>query len=252
MTNTVQAQLRSHRGEYGFDAGPFVLVIGGGGVALLLVALALLRAGHGVGGVTVLVASASLLLWVVFFLHTTRRGKFAVWAELLEGLQLDGDERVLDVGCGRGAVLTMVAKRLPRGRLTGIDLWTADQSGNAPEAARLNFKTEGVEDRCELVTGDMRAMPFPDAAFDLVVSSIAIHNISDRAGRSRAIHEIARVLKPGGRLLIADLAGTEAYARQLQDLGLLDVRRRSLGWRFWWAPGFLATRLVTAFKPRDG
>jgi SAM-dependent methyltransferase len=121
--------------------------------------------------------------------------------------------------------------------------------GNGPDAARHNLETEGVKDRCQLVTGDMRELPFPDASFNLVVSSIAIHNVSDRAGRSRAIHEIARVLKPGGRVVIADLAWTDAYAKQLQGLGLLDVRRRSLGWRFWWGPVFLATRLVTAFKP---
>src|SRR5262249_49478978 len=143
-----------------------------------------------------------------FFLHTTRRGKFAVWAELLDELHLSGDERVLDVGCGRGAVLTMVAKLLPRGRGVGIDLWRAQQSGNGPTAAERNLQTEGVRDRCEIVTGDMRSMQFPDASFDVVVSSIAIHNIRDRAGRSRAIDEIARVLKPGGRVVLADLAWT--------------------------------------------
>ena len=52
------------------------------------------------------------------FLYTTRRGKFQVWEEILDGLHLRGDERVLDMGCGRGAVLTAVAKRLTTGRVT--------------------------------------------------------------------------------------------------------------------------------------
>ena len=53
------------------------------------------------------------------FLYTTRRGKFHVWEEILDDLRLGGDERVLDMGCGRGAVLTAVAKRLRTGRVTG-------------------------------------------------------------------------------------------------------------------------------------
>ena len=96
----------------------------------------------------------------------------------------------------------------------------------------------------------MRAMPFPDSSFDFIVSSIAIHNIRNRAGRSRAIDEIARVLEPGGRLAIADLLWTSTYARQLQDHGFSDVQRRHLGWRrFWWGLAIPATYLVTASKP---
>jgi ubiquinone/menaquinone biosynthesis C-methylase UbiE len=88
----------------------------------------------------------------------------------------------------------------------------------------------GVAARCELKTGDMREMPFDGATFDVVVSSLAIHNIVDRAGRARAIEEITRVLKPGGRIAIADLAWTHTYEQELIPLGLRDVRRSRLGW----------------------
>ena len=50
----------------------------------------------------------------------------------------------------------------------------------------------------------MRALPYPDATFDLVVSSLAIHNIRSNADRQRAILEGLRVLKPGGRIVVAD------------------------------------------------
>jgi len=142
-------------------------------VALPMAAAALALAGF-VGAASVSALAAALLLTMFGFgLHTTRRGKFLVWAEILDSLRLRGDERALDGGCGRGAVLTMVAERLPRGRAVGIDIWSKrDQSGNSAEAAEHNLAAEGVRERCELLTGEMRSMPFPDASFDLIVSSL--------------------------------------------------------------------------------
>jgi arsenite methyltransferase len=238
------------RGEYGFD-GNMIGFLGMSAVtAALLVAMVMLAlAGFAGTAVITALAAAVLLATLGIYLHTTRRGKFLVWTEILDSLRLRGDERVLDVGCGRGAVLTMVAKHLPRGRVVGIDLWTADQSGNGTDAAERNLEVEGVRERCELVTGDMRSMPFPDGSFDLIVSSLAIHNIRDLAGRMRAIEEIARVLGAGGRVVVADLAWSKAYAEWLEARGFTGVTRRPLGWRFWWGPAFPQTVLVTAVKP---
>jgi methylase of polypeptide subunit release factors len=58
------------------------------------------------------------------FLYTTRRGKFLEWDRILDRLHLRGDEGVLDMGCGRGSVLTAVARRLTTGRVTGVDIWS--------------------------------------------------------------------------------------------------------------------------------
>jgi ubiquinone/menaquinone biosynthesis C-methylase UbiE len=167
------------------------------------------------------------------FAYTTRRGKFVVWAGELDRLGLTGNEQLLDMGCGRGAVLILAAKRLPAGKVTGIDLWrSVDQSGNAEESARTNVALEGFAERVELVTGDMRALPFEDGGFDVVVSSLAVHNIIGADGRARAVLEAFRMLKPGGRLLLADLRNTEAYAATLRAAGATDVTVRGLGWRF--------------------
>jgi ubiquinone/menaquinone biosynthesis C-methylase UbiE len=169
---------------------------------------------------------------------------------LLDQLHLRGDERILDMGCGRGAVLLMAAHYLTTGRATGVDLWRSfDQSGNSLEATRRNAIAEGVADRVELHTGDMTALPFEDDSFDLVVSSLAIHNISGSAGREKAIAEAVRVLRPGGRLMIADIRATRQHEAQLAQLGMSEVVRRPLGWRFWRGGGWAATRLVTATKP---
>jgi len=86
------------------------------------------------------------------------------------------------------------------GKATGIDVWQAeDLSGNRPEATRINAEREGVADRVEIQTADMRKLPFPDATFDVVVSRAAIHNLYTATDRAQAIGQIARVLSRAGR-----------------------------------------------------
>jgi arsenite methyltransferase len=241
------------RGQYGLDGGLAVFLgMSAVTVVLLVAALALMLEGFVAAASITGLLAALLLISLGFGLHTTRRGKFLVWAEILDRLPLRGDEVVLDVGCGRGAVLTMVAERVPQGRVVGVDIWSkADQSGNSIEAAHRNVIAEGVRGRCELVTGDMTSMLFPDASFDVTVSNLAIHNVRGLAGRSHAIEEIARTLVPGGRVAIVDHAWTRAYAQKLEALGFINVRRRPLGWRVWWGPVVPPTALVSATKPQS-
>jgi ubiquinone/menaquinone biosynthesis C-methylase UbiE len=146
-------------------------------------------------------------------------------------------------------VLAAVARRLTTGRVTGVDIWSkTDQSGNAKDAALRNASLEGVGGRVHIETTDMRALPFPDATFDLVVSSLAIHNIRSNADRKRAIAEGFRVTKPGGRIVIADIRATAIYADALRKLGASNVERQRLAWRFWWGNPIAATTLLTASK----
>src|SRR5882672_1097387 len=131
-----------------------------------------------------------------------------------------GRERVLDVGCGRGLMLVGAAKRLTTGTASGIDLWQAeDLSGNRPEATMENAASEGVADRVDVQTADMRKIPFPDATFDVIVSCSAIHNIYDAPGRRQAIAEIVRVLKPGGEAVIDDIRHGREYAESFAANG---------------------------------
>ena len=116
--------------------------------------------------------------------------------------------------------------------------------GDHPQrVARRGRRSRGHRDRRHA-----RA-PFPDATFDLVVSSLAIHTIRSNADRRQAVAEGFRVLKPGGRMGIADIRATSIYADALRTLGASNVERRRLGWRFWWGNPFAATTLLTASKP---
>lgn len=234
------------RADYGFDS-PYVPI------GLCVAALLGFVAAGACGAVGWRrMAALSLVIAFIFalsaasFLFTTRQGKFAVWSELLDGLRLRGDERLLDVGCGRGAALLLAAKRLTSGRAVGIDMWsTIDQSGNSESTTLRNAALEGVRECVELHTGDMRKLPFQDRSFDVVTSSLAIHNIVDEDGRARALQEIWRVTKPGGTALLADIRHTAEYARRLAALPDASVEHRRLGWRFWYGGPQAATGLVT-------
>jgi arsenite methyltransferase len=244
-------QLAERRGDYGFDEPIWPLLLALLGFICLALGWLSFTAFHlPVLGWLSCVLGAWLLFCAGTYLYTTRWGKFQVWADLLLQLGVHGDEQIIDLGCGRGAVLLMAAKLLPKGKATGVDVWRAnEQSGNALSVTQGNAELEGVADRVELYTADMRQLPFPDGYFDVVVSSVAIHNIRSAAGCRQAITEAVRVLKPGGRLMIADVNYIRLYRERLQELGVTLDADRSLGWRFWYGGPWTATRLVSARKP---
>jgi SAM-dependent methyltransferase len=168
-----------------------------------------------------------LMIWA------SKIGKLRLRDRLLDEIPWRGDEPVLDVGCGHGLMLIGAAKRLASGKATGIDLWQKeDQAGNSREATQANAAAEGTANRVELQDGDARKLPFPDASFDVILSSWALHNIYDRAGRVAALREIVRVMKQGGRLAIIDIRHTADYAAILKQTGMRDVSRRGPSFMF--------------------
>jgi SAM-dependent methyltransferase len=185
-----------------------------------------------------------LLVEGLLYLFYVKVGKRYHRDKLLALHSWSGDERVLDVGCGRGLLLAGAAKRLPSGHATGIDIWsTEDMAGNSEAATNRNLALEGVTDRCSLVSASAQEMPFASASFDVVVSNLCLHNIYDRAVRQKAVEEIARVLRPGGVALLSDYKHTSEYAAQLAHLGF-SVERR-------WGSltAFPPLRIVVARKP---
>jgi SAM-dependent methyltransferase len=148
-------------------------------------------------------------------------GKFRHRDRMLAMVPWTGAENVLDVGTGRGLLALGAAKRLTTGTAVGIDVWNPeDLTGNSADAFLANAEAEGVAERVEVRNADARALPFPDASFDVVLSNVCLHNIPDAAGRAEACREVARVLRAGGLALISDFVKTGDYARVLADAGL--------------------------------
>lgn len=253
--NELLSDLARPRGRYGVDGDYRLIpapVLGAGYLLLCLTAAALatdwLATGRTISGLGAAVVAIVFVAAGAGVLRFSRRGKFEVWARLLTRLELRGDERVLDLGCGRGAVLLAAAKLVPRGTAVGVDIWRPDQTGNSMQATLANAEAEGVAERIELHTRDMTDLRFPDESFDLVVSNLAIHNLPGNQARLAALDEAVRVLRHGGRIVIGDLGFTRLYARRLQQLGMSNVKREDLGWRAWWGLPCLRTHAVTATK----
>ncbi len=238
-------------GDYGTDAPWVPWLLTGIGVVYLVFAGCAFWLWDTVPTGIVFVAIGLLMgVCAAIYWHTTFRGKFAVWQEVLAGLP--APHRVLDMGCGRGAVTVMTALRFPAARVEGVDLWRSiDQSGNGPDAAAANAALNAVDDRLLFRTGDMTALPCADASVDLVTASVSIHNIPTVTGRAQAVDEAWRVLRPGAQMVIVDIAKVREYERRLTQLGAIELSVRGAGWRMWWSGPWMATRILRATKPAD-
>lgn len=185
------------------------------------------------------------------------------WADYLEStlrptldaMELPPAGRVVDVGCGTGLLLEMLLARHPGAHASGVDL--------SPEM--LSRARSRLGGRAKLLLGDAAALPLASSRFDAVVSSSALHHWPRP---ERALGEIARVLRPGGQLVVTDWSDDHLPTRLLSGLlrwtdpshhrtysvrelrGMLqragfraiEDRRYRLGWRW----GFMTLTARTA------
>ena len=130
-------------------------------------------------------------------------------------------EKVLDVGCGTGTLAMGVAPRVgAMGLVIGID-------PGEQQIARARFKAARRNLPIEFQVGAIEHLNFPDQTFDVVLSTIMMHHLSDTLKR-KGLAEIARVLKPGGRLVIADFKRPEERVAQLVRFGAGGSRIQDL------------------------
>ena len=115
----------------------------------------------------------------------------------LAALEVPGPSAVLDVGCGTGRLLRAVEERFPGATLDGVDA--------AEGMVREAQVHAGAGSHIRFQLGTAERLPFDAAQFDLVFSTMTFHHWADQR---QGISEIARVLKPGGRWLLADFIAT--------------------------------------------
>jgi arsenite methyltransferase len=237
--------------DYGLDAPRTVRSMFSRGAWTLLIALVLYVVNRSEYPGPALRMCGVLALIGLFFLAigavmvwSSRVAKLRLRDQMLDSLALRGDERILDVGCGRGLLAIGAAKRLKAGKVIGIDTWNPfDLSGNSPDAAKANAKLEGVADKVRIENGDAQKLVYPDNHYDVVVSNLALHNIPEEDARAQAVREMIRVLKPGGKLAIFDIFRTGEYAEVLKASGAKDVELSKTSF-LWCVPG----RSLTARK----
>jgi ubiquinone/menaquinone biosynthesis C-methylase UbiE len=127
----------------------------------------------------------------------------------IETLDLRPDSRVLDVGCGSGFAVRTLASRLPEGKACGIDI-----SPGMVDQARGRIPPE-LRDRIEIKEASSANIPYPDRFFTHLICTNSFHHYPDPVG---VLHEMQRVLEPGGQIVIFENAPDLSLYTRMWDL----------------------------------
>ncbi len=229
MTQSIQKS----KPDYGFDGSPFGVTIiclagvvcFGGGAALITFPSLILK----IVAVVLMICGLLIILVCGSYLYYVKLGKFHRRDKMLSMIDWKGNEKVLDIGTGRGLLMIGAAKKLTQGKSIGIDIWNAgDMHSNTYQNTMRNAELEGVLEKVEVRNEDVRGMSFPNDSFDVVLSNLCIHNIPAKDGREKACREIARVLKSNGTAIIADKSHLKEYGEIFAMEGLtVEVFRTS-------------------------
>jgi ubiquinone/menaquinone biosynthesis C-methylase UbiE len=129
---------------------------------------------------------------------------------LLNQATIRAADRILDVGCGTGSLVVLIRRLHPDVQIIGLD--------PDPKAlARARHKAERAGISIQLDQGYSDALPYPEAFFDRVFSSLMFHHVQEDA-KGKTLREIRRVLKPGGFFHMLDFGGPESGDRFLTRL----------------------------------
>ena len=138
-------------------------------------------------------------------------------SKLVAAIDWPGHPRVLDLACGTGDIAFAAAAR--GGHVVGLDI-------THRMLQLASSKPQGLR-RVHFTTGDMMALPFPDASFDVITTGYGLRNVPDLAG---ALREMVRVLRPGGRMLSLDFDRPASPAVRAVYLAYLMAVGSTLGW----------------------
>jgi ubiquinone/menaquinone biosynthesis C-methylase UbiE len=136
----------------------------------------------------------------------------------LDLAELHSGDAVLDVGCGTGTLLIEAAKRVGRsGPLRGVD-----RSPEMLAHARRKAAARGIS--AEFHEGSSDHLPFPDASFDVVFSTLMLHHLP-ASMQLATVAEVRRVLRPGGRIIIVDMQRPKKISAAFSHIGLIHLFR---------------------------
>lgn len=168
-----------------------------------------------------LVVSAGFLCYMTVLYHVFSFSGGGLMGRVHEyvanHLPWDGRGRLLDVGCGAGALTIRCAKKFPEACCVGIDYWGIKWDFSQ-RMCQHNAEAEEVADRCIFQHGDANHLDFPDGSFDAVVSNFVYHEINDGKSREELLRETLRVLKPGGSFALQDLFGQKSAYGDFQGI----------------------------------
>jgi 2-polyprenyl-3-methyl-5-hydroxy-6-metoxy-1,4-benzoquinol methylase len=119
------------------------------------------------------------------------------------------DERLLDIGCGSGALTMALAAAQTEAHVTGVDLW-GDDWQYSQQQAESNAVVAGHDRRTTFARHSASALPFV-AEFDAIASSLTFHEVRDAPSATAALVGALRTLRPGGRFVILDLFGARQH-----------------------------------------
>ena len=133
---------------------------------------------------------------------------------VLKTTGIRGDEAALDLGCGTGSLVNEIKSQFPRMAVTGMD-----PDRKMLQLAEKKIKKTGAE--IELRHGFAQKLPFPDASFDIVTSTMVFHHLPGEV-KVAAMKEVRRVLMPGGFFLLADFGKPESAVGKVL-MGILGL-----------------------------
>lgn len=147
---------------------------------------------------------------------------------LLTKLPWDGHGRLLDIGCGSGAVSILCAKTWPDADITGIDYWGKGWN-YAKEQCEQNAALEGAG-HIHFLRGDAAELPFQTGEFDAAVSNFVFHEVKSQPDKRLVVREALRVIRPGGYFAFHDLfehreiySDMEEFVTQLKEEGITEI-----------------------------